>query len=170
MASTKIDPQHYFADWHYDIRPELWIALGVTRREYINKEATAKLRNAAIENGLGKEKIAKIKSMYSAYAVDEYPQYAFEEGDIFHARHTGQSLQIGKTREMTEVWSLQGQRCTHACHVTLKELATWLRTGIEPDNRRIDKFQSYSEIAKYYVIPDQLGGSDVMKFSSWPPG
>jgi hypothetical protein len=153
MKSTKVDPQQHFADWHYDIRPELWIALGVARREYIDKEATSKLRKAAIDNGLSKDKTAHIKSMYSAYSVDESPQYAFQEGDIFHAKRTGQSLQIGKTREMTEVWVLQRQRYTHACQITIKELAAWLQTGLEPANRRIDKSQSYSEIAKYYVIP-----------------
>lgn len=153
MASTRINPHQHFADWHYDIRPELWIALGVTQREYIDKEKTHAMRQAAMAKGMNKAQATAIKAMYSAYAVDADPQYAFEEGDIFHAKRTGQSLQIGKTREMTEVWVLQGQRYTHACQVTLKELVAWLQTGIEPANRQIDKFQSYSEIAKYYVIP-----------------
>ncbi len=160
-----IDPEDYFADWHFAIRPELWPALGVTRREYIDREKTKLLRATARSNGESDTMVARLKVTYMAYSVDTNPVYTFEEGDTFYSMCTAAGLQISKHKELIEVWALQcrttdciyyGYDCkyTYASQMTATEIAGWLKTGNEPINRRIDRNQSWSEIAKYSLFQD----------------
>jgi hypothetical protein len=151
MASQKIDPKHYFSTWHFDIHDALWPALGVERREYVDREKSRLMREKAKAEGTPKEVLARMKSVYYAYAIDEPPQYQMEEGDLFYAKQSPISIQIGKISDDIEVW-VRGNGATYACWLQDNELAGWLRNGIEPKNKRIDRFQSRSEIAKFYVL------------------
>lgn len=149
MSSDKIDPHTYFSGWHFDIRPELWPALGVTRRAFVDKAKTKVLREAARK--AGHEDPSRLKITYFAYAVDDPPALAFEEGDVFYAKRSNSSIQVGKIKELTEVWVRSGAP-THACRLAADELATWLQTGKEPPGKRIHRFESWSEIATYHIL------------------
>lgn len=151
MASQKIDPKHYFSTWHFEIHDALWPALGVGRREFVDREKSRLMREKAKAEGTPKEALARMKSVYYAYAIDEPPQYQLEEGDLFYAKQSPMSIQIGKITDDIEVW-VRGNGPTYACWLRDDELAGWLKNGIEPKNKRIDRFQSRSEIAKFYVL------------------
>ena len=79
-----IDPKDHFSAWAYQVIPELWPALGVDRREYVDKEKTRLLRNATRESGeADKANLTRIKVTYLSYVIDAPPNYDFQEGDIF---------------------------------------------------------------------------------------
>lgn len=147
-----IDPSQYFDDWHFDIRPELITALGVSRREYVDREKTRLLRAAAQARGTPADRLAQVKHTYFAYAVGDPPEYDFHEGDVFYSRH-GPTLQVAVPRAVIEVHVLHSYTYLGACRVTAAELAEWLRTGVEPEGKRISRNESWRELAKFHILP-----------------
>lgn len=153
MRSRIIDTKNHFQDWYFDIRPELLAALGVTRREYIDREKTKAMREAAKAEGVLKERLASISVKYSAYAVDNPPQYDFHEGDIFYSKNGREGLQVAEIKDEIEVWALSDNRYIGAHRVNEHEFADWLKSGHEPTDSRISRNESWKELAKFYILP-----------------
>lgn len=153
MRSKIVDIKNHFQDWHFEIRPELLAALGVTRREYIDREKTKTMREAAKVEGIPKERLASIAIKYSAHAVDNPPQYDFHEGDIFYSKNGSEGLQVAEIRDEIEVWVLSDNRYIGAHRVNEHEFADWLKSGREPTHSRISRNESWKELAKFYILP-----------------
>jgi hypothetical protein len=148
----KIDAPAYFSEWEFEIHRALWSALGITLREYIDKERTKAAREAAKQHGEGN--LTKIAHRYLAHAVSENPVLDFHEGDVFPSKKSdGVSLQVIAQGEYLEVHQIiiQSPPRRLAFHVTDTELAAWLRTGNKPSNARIGKGQSYSEVLRFGI-------------------
>jgi hypothetical protein len=148
----KVDAVAYFGDWEFEIRRALWPALGVSLREYIDKERTKAARDEAKQRG--ETNLTKIAHRYLAHAVSENPALDFHEGDIFPSRNSdGISLQVIGVGEYVEVHQIiiQSPARRLAFHVTDTELAAWLRTGKPPLNSRISIGQSYSETLRFSI-------------------
>ncbi|OZA21661.1 MAG: hypothetical protein B7X93_13625, partial [Hydrogenophilales bacterium 17-61-9] len=89
----KIDALAYFSEWEFEINRALWPALGVTLREYIDKERTKAARDEAKQHG--ERNLTKIAHRYLAHAVSESPALDFHEGDVFPSKKCdGVSLQV----------------------------------------------------------------------------
>lgn len=154
----KTDALAYFSEWEFEIHRALWPALGVTLREYIDKERTKAAREAAKQHG--EDNLTKIAHRYLAHAVSENPVLDFHEGDIFQSKKTdGVSLQVIALGEYVEVHQIitHSQPRRLAYHATDTELAAWLRTGKEPSSARIGKGQSYSEVLRYSIEEPEAG-------------
>ena len=158
MRSKIVDTKKHFQDWYFDIRPELLAALGVTRREYIDREKTKAIREAAKTEGVPKERLASIAVKYSAHAVDNPPQYDFHEGDIFYSKSGREYLQVAEIKDEIEVWTLSGNRYIGAHRVNEHEFADWLKSGREPTDSRISRNESWKELAKFYILPPDATG------------
>jgi len=146
----KVDPLAYFGDWEFEVHRALWPALGVTLREYIDKEPTKVAREAAKQRG--EDNVKRIAIRVLAHAVSENPVLDFHEGDVFPSRKIeGVTLQVIGQGERIEVHQIIIHSTPRrlAYQVTDTELAAWLRTGKEPTNARIGKGQSYSEVLRY---------------------
>lgn len=146
----KVDPLAYFGDWEFEVHRALWPALGVTLREYIDKESTKVAREAAKQRG--EDNVTRIAIRVLAHAVSENPVLDFHEGDVFPSKRIeGVALQVICQGERIEVHQIIIHSTPRrlAYHVTDTELAAWLRTGKEPTNARIGKGQSYSEVLRY---------------------
>lgn len=148
----KIDAPSHFGDWHFEVRPALWPALGVSLREYVDKEKT---KIAKAEAKKRKESdLSGISILYLSHAVAEHPVLDFHDGDVFPSKKSeGVALQVVAQGENIEVHQIIVRSTPRrlAYHVTDAELAVWLRTGIEPTNARIGKGQSYSEVLRYGI-------------------
>lgn len=148
----KIDPLAYFGDWKFEVHRALWPALGVSLREYIDKEPTKAARKAAEQRG--EDNVKKIAIRVQAHAVSENPVLDFHEGDVFPSKKIeGVTLQVIGQGDRIEVHQIIVHSAPRrlAYHVTDTELAAWLRTGKEPTNARIGKGQSYSEVLRYGI-------------------
>lgn len=164
MGSKIVDAKKHFQDWYFEIRPELFAALGVTRREYIDREKTKAKREAAKAEGFPKERLASIAVKYSAHAVENPPQYDFHEGDIFYSKDGRDGLQVGEIKDEIEVWALAENRYVGAHRVNEHEFAEWLRTGREPADSRISRNESWKELARFYILPpDPVGDEEPQK-------
>jgi hypothetical protein len=147
-----IDAPAYFSEWEFEIHRALWPALGVTQREYIDKERTKEAREKAKQNG--EANVSHIAIRYLAHAVSEIPLLDFHEGDTFASKkNSNVVVQVISKGEYVEVHqtTIQPQPRRQAFHVTDTELAEWLRTGHKPPNARIAKGQSYSEVLRFSI-------------------
>ena len=89
----KIDAPIHFGDWHFEIRPALWPALGVSLREYVDKEKTKIAKEAAKKRG--ESDLSGISFRYLSHAVAEQPVFDFHEGDVFLSKKSdGVTLQV----------------------------------------------------------------------------
>lgn len=148
----KVDASIHFGDWYFEVRPALWPALGVSLREYVDKEKTKMAKEEA--QNRGEKNISGISIRYLSHAVAEQPAFDFHEGDVFPSKKMdGVTLQVVAQSENIEVHQIIIHSTPRrlAYHVTDAELAAWLRTGKEPTNARIGKGQSYSEILRYSI-------------------
>lgn len=148
----KIDAPTHFAGWHFEVRPALWPALGVSLREYVDKEKTKTAKEAA--KSRGESDSSGISVRYLSHAIAEHPVFDFHEGDVFTSKKSdGITLQVVTQGENIEVHQIIIHSTPRrlAYHVTDAELAAWLRTGKEPTNARIGKGQSYSEVLRYGI-------------------
>jgi hypothetical protein len=164
------DPVIYFIKWSFVIRKPLWPALGVSLREYVDKERSAVLRTKAKNSGFeGSVKQFTVK--YLAYAVSSPPAYDFEEGDVFYsANNKLTALQVVARRKLLEVhlvevpqqvMDTQSVPYRSAYQLIDAELADWLHTGVVPIHARIDAAQSYSDILRFNISSPQLSGESV---------
>jgi len=155
VRAKKIIPAENFTAWHFDIRPELWPAMGVTLREYVDAAATKVLRKRAKAAGVEESKLVDIAHRVMLYALDAPPNYAFDEGDVFYAKHGNACIQIGKSRDaVIEVWVLDAGKYRYACHVAdAAAVAAWLESGQEPAGTRIHRYSSFTELARLSVFP-----------------
>lgn len=148
----KINPPAYFGDWEFEVHRALWPALGVSLREYIDKEPTRVAREAAKQRG--EDNVTRIAIRVLAHAVSENPVLDFHEGDVFPSKKSnGVTLQVIGQGDRIEVHQIIIHSTPRrlAYHVTDAELSAWLRTGKEPANARIGKGQSYSEVLRYGI-------------------
>jgi len=148
----KIDAPSHFGDWHFEVHPALRPALGVSLREYVDKDKTKVAKEAAKKRG--ESDLSGISIRYLSHAVAEQPVLDFHEGDVFPSKKSdGVTLQVVAQGENIEVHQVIVHSTPRrlAYHVTDAELAAWLRTGKEPTNTRIGKGQSYSEVLRYGI-------------------
>jgi hypothetical protein len=176
QRAQRINPKDYFSSWAYDILPRdpknpsirrehLLSALGVTQREYIDKEKTTAARKHAKSEGRNASHVA-VTTM--EWAVSNPPALDFHEGDIFYPVNFPVTsllpIQVIVVREFLEVHcvhvstvgQLAGWRTTRdsprdAFHILDTELATWLCTGTPPDHGRIGPGASYSETLRLSI-------------------
>lgn len=156
--STEINPSEYFGGWHYNIGIYHYPAFSVMVREFIDKEKTKKKRE---ESG---EKIAsvknKIKVMKNVWSISAPVQFNFHEGDVFyHVENSQKAIQIVHINQFIEVHLIdiesQSNQNRKAYFIQDISLANWLKTGIEPEEKRISIAQSMVEISRYSIIdPD----------------
>lgn len=152
-----IDPRVHFLAWSYRVIPELWPALGVEQREFIDKEKTRQRRNVALNSGeADKANLTRIKVTYLSYVIDTPPKYGFQEGDLFYRQDLSNALQVVVDDDGLEVHLIESQKRLRAFHISPEQLATWLKTGIEPQEAHISRFQSKREIWKFILEPDDL--------------
>jgi hypothetical protein len=98
-ASIIDDPNIHFESWEYLVHKALWPALGVSLREYVDKEKAQVLRAEAKRHGH-----RYVAPMYLAYAVSKPPVFDFQEGDLFFsARNSFEALQVVTRRKLLEV-------------------------------------------------------------------
>lgn len=146
-AKRMEDPAGHFAAWEYDIRKELWPALGVTLRQYIDKPATKEARSRAQERGLLPRDIKRIKVRLHAYAFGGDHSFAFAEGDTFFHRTQPLAVQVVRTVENLEI-HLIFLDANHriAYRVSDDELAEWLQTGTIPEHARLTPLESAAPV------------------------
>ena len=160
-ASIIENPDAYFSSWGYDVHKSLWPALGVTLREYVDKEKSAALR-ADAKRLVGSETVKRqVTAKYLAYAVSSPPVFDFQEGDLFFsAQNKLIALQVVARRKLLEVHLIELTRefgdadqvpCRFAYQLIDTEFAEWLRTGVAPIHARIDAAQSYSEVLRFSI-------------------
>lgn len=148
---THVVPVEYFQHWRYNIHSALWPALGVTLREYIDKEKTKALRVAKKASGTPEKELLRFKIMYKAHVVSTPPAYDFHEGDIFYSSQQQTPVQVISTRDVIEVHSINPEGRRSAFHVSDHELAAWLETGEPPLDKRITFTQSTSEALRFFI-------------------
>ena len=149
------DPKKYFSSWEYNIIPTFWAVLGITRREYINKEKTKKARQKAANEGKNKEYIKKIKVKYFAYARSKQIVYDFHEGDIFYRKQPNDEssgVQISLIRDQIEVYEFTHNRYKSVLRISETQLAEWLKTGIKPAKCQIPVTESWHELSRYIFM------------------
>jgi hypothetical protein len=128
--ATIVNPAQYFKDWHYDIHKSLWSALGVTRREYVDKEKTKAARAAAKMTG-HQGPITRIAIRYLAYAVAERPALDFHEGDVFHPRSGDHWLQVISLDDALRIdFVITETNLRTRFNVLPSQFADWLKDGM----------------------------------------
>lgn len=155
-ASNIDDPNVYFSSWKYLVHKALWPALGVTLREYVDKEKAKSLRAEAKSYGH-----RYVPPKYLAYAVSKPPLLDFQEGDLFFsARNPLLALQVVAKRKLLEVHQLTickeaGDEVRNSPRQAFQliddELAEWLQTGVVPTHAQIDAAKSYSEVLRFSI-------------------
>lgn len=156
QRTTRIDPTEYFAHWAYRIEKALWPALGVSLREYVDKEKSAALRKAA-KNGSGITSSTGATVKFLAYAVGDPPVLDFHEGDLFFSScQKLPAIQVVAKRKLIEVHEVDISSGTgrRAYQLIDTELATWLCCGCAMDHARIDAAQSYSDVLRFSIVSD----------------
>lgn len=157
QRATRIDPIDYFASWAYEVSKALWPALGVSLREYVDKNKSAALRSSLAMEGYGTRGSNLPTVKYLAYAVGDPPTFDFHEGDLFFPK--GQSLlplQVVAIRKLIEVHQVDTRpnRLRLSYQLINTELADWLREGVVPQYARIDASQSYSDVLRFSIKSD----------------
>ncbi|MDP2794342.1 MAG: hypothetical protein Q8O25_09740 [Sulfurisoma sp.] len=155
QRATRIDnPTQYFASWVYQVDKVLWPALGVSLREYVDKEKSAVLRKSLEARGVDSGGKRLPTAMFMAYAVGNPPVFDFHEGDIFFSKQPGHlPIQVVAKRKFIEVHQVDNQPNGHrnAYQLIDSELAEWLRKGSVPRHARIDAAQSYSDVLRFCI-------------------
>jgi hypothetical protein len=155
------DPNLYFGSWEYLIHKALWPALGVSLREYVDKEKAKVLRTEAKRHGH-----RYVAPMYLAYAVSKPPVFDFQEGDLFlSARNPFQSLQVVARRKLLEVHKIVVREEARnevkdflrlAYQLIDDEFAEWLQTGVAPAHAQIDAAKSYSDVLRFSIASPSI--------------
>lgn len=150
------DPNVYFSSWKYLVHKALWPALGVTLREFVDKEKARVLRTEAKRHGH-----RYVAPMYLAYAVSTPPALDFQEGDLFFsARNPLLVLQVVARRKLLEVHQIMvreeaGEEVKGSLRLAYQliddEFAEWLQTGVVPAHAQIDAAKSYSEVLRFSI-------------------
>lgn len=149
LQSRKIsDPAKLFSTWRYIIRKELWPALGVTLREYIDREPTKRAREAAVERGLDKKTVARISITFMSYAASGPDAADFHEGDIFYPVNAEDpALQVVRVGHYVEVHSIGKESPPRTPYrITPDELVAWLEFGEVPTHGRIQPIESGANV------------------------
>lgn len=156
--STSIidDPNVYFGSWEYVVHKALWPALGVTLREYVDKEKAKILREEAKRHGH-----RYVAPMYLAYAISKPRVLDFQEGDLFFsARNPLLALQVVARRKLLEIHQVMVRKDAEeevkgalrlAYQLIDDEFAEWLQTGVVPAHAQIDAAKSYSEVLRFSI-------------------
>lgn len=149
----KVDPEKYFGEWSYKIEKYHWPAFGVALREFIDKEQTKPIRDAAIANGMSKSEASKLSVKYLAHAVSTPPLLDFHDGDIFYSQHGYLPIQVVAKYKFIEVHriNIANPLPRQAFQLIDSELADWLRTGTEPCHSRITANLSYSDSFRFSI-------------------
>lgn len=167
---TKLNPEAYFSSYAFNITNALWAALGLVRREYIDPVPTKELRAAAIARGASKTEATKLKRTYFAWTLCAPPEFDFHEGDTFWRRDRSAYLQVIAPRDETEIEvhlvsvtatpagtaqnGSDGEYPTSqrkAYRLSAPSLAKWLETGVTPEQARIGRGQSRSEVLRFLI-------------------
>ena len=155
-ASVVGDPNIYFGSWEYVIHKALWPALGVSLREYVDKDRSKALRAEAKIHGH-----RYVAPKYLAYAASNPPALDFQEGDLyFSVRNSLMALQVVSRRKLLEVHQIifsqePGEDVKRSLRLAYQliddEFAEWLQTGVVPAHAQIDAAQSYSEVLRFSI-------------------
>lgn len=157
QRATRVDPNQYFSSWVYRVDKPLWPALGVSLREYVDKEKTTALRNSMQRSGTEHGGCALPTVKVMAYAVGNPPFLDFHEGDIFFPKRPELPLiQVVAKRKLVEVHQIDNQpNCLRRAYQLIDtELIEWLRDGVVPQHARIDAARSYSEVLRFGIESD----------------
>lgn len=154
QRAIRINPSEYFSHWAYRIEKALWPALGVSLREYVDKEKSAALRKLVGEcSGSASSSGSTVK--FLAYAVGDPPVLDFHEGDLFFSNSQElPPIQVVAKRKLIEVHEIDISSSTgrRAYQLIDTELATWLCCGCALDHARIDAAQSYSDVLRFSIV------------------
>ena len=150
------DPVIYFQSWKYLVHKALWPALGVSLREYVDKEKAKVLKAEA--KRLGQKYVAPL---YLAYARTDPPVFDFQEGDLFFSsQNSSRALQVIARRKLLEVHQIflheepkdEGSSSSRLAYQLIDgEFAEWLRTGLVPAYAQIDAAKSYSDVLRFSI-------------------
>lgn len=139
---TPVDPETYFRLWAYVIHPYHYQALGVSLRDYVDREKTKAARARGAEQGLTHAQCLKIASTYRCYVVDNPPAYDFSEGALFTPRCAASPcLQVFDGPGYLEVHAITTNPARRRLFALgADDLAAWLETGTEPPlSMRLDR-------------------------------
>lgn len=161
QVGLKIDPDTYFAGWAFEMTKHfhisdsrhLWSALGVTLREYVDKEKTRLAKLAAEKRKEPQRDIDRIKIRYMAWAVAPVPVLDFHEGDLFYSSRGDAPIQVVAIRDFLEVHRILVQQTPprQAFQMADTELVEWLRSGDTPLHAQISPDLSYSNTLRYSI-------------------
>lgn len=147
------NPEKIFSSWHFSVIRAHWLVFSIQRVERVDKEQTKVRRTKLKAAGVTDKKIilgAKVLRMMWVHPVE--PAYDFHDGDLFHAS-SGEAIQVVNTDGAIIEAHHHVKNLRHAYHLSASELAEWLRTGIVPAHRRVDRSLSRSETLRYGLAP-----------------
>lgn len=160
---AEIDPIQYVAGWHFGIRREQLPAIGITRREYVDKATQAIARKQATAAGMAPADVRRIRRTYWAHVIGSPPRLDFHEGDLFEAR--GRSYaQVVKVLDATllEAHHIKAKYRT-AYQISASDFVIWLKSGARPATaRQIWAYESKSAGFREFIrdpLPARLGPS-----------
>lgn len=148
-STAKIDPVQWFSAWHYVIGPHHWATLGVERREFVDKEPTAKARAAASAAGLPKSQLSRIKITRKDWVPTGTTD--FQEFDVFWSCTSSHALQIVHIGDLVEVhWVTPGEK-RRAYMMSEAQLAACLQDGKILEETRIYNAESKSDVLRFSI-------------------
>lgn len=155
MKPKRIEPRAYFENWAFEVREPLWPALGVTKREYVDRPRTKELRAKALAAGVPKSRILDVKATYFAFVLTPGDSFDFHAGDIFFAPNAHDAIQVmgsvGAQKIEVHFIEMRPGILRLAFHLTPSDLSRWLKSGIEPTSARIPPAKSISETLRYQI-------------------
>lgn len=169
------DPEAHFADWSFNIIRPHWNTLGVVSTYLIDEPKTRELRDRLRASGKTHEE-AMHHAIHRLAFVDRIAQsrrrkdrrrkadkpytpppqggYAFNDGYIFTHRAENRGIQILQADDASidacEMIA-EPMQLIQPYRLPPDELAEWLRTGIAPEHRKIDRTQVRSETFRFLI-------------------
>jgi hypothetical protein len=175
------DPNEFFSRWHYEIIPAHWNTLGVVSTFLIDAEKSKVLRMRLEAEGLEHKEAMKRSIQRHAYVNRVHsarlrrdkkarkgeeakmpPQegFAFAEGYVFYSKHANIGIQVLYAEDdMIEACAMiaEPMQLIQPYRLPPRELAEWLRTGQEPKQREIGKYQVRSELMRLAIRDSRAG-------------
>ncbi|MCK6376011.1 MAG: hypothetical protein L6Q69_18195, partial [Zoogloea sp.] len=165
-STQEIVPEDHFSAWAYPIPQALWGSLGVEKREYIDKPATKVLRDDARAQGKDAKEVAKLKIMRKAWIDCGMPD--FHEFDLFWSEARDHALQIISIKDMIEVHRVEQGALRRAYVMTEKQFVACLKTGRLPEETRIWRAKSQSEVLRFSIEDPQTAETTEIEAEPYP--
>lgn len=165
-STQEIVPEDHFSAWAYPIPQALWGSLGVEKREYIDKPATKVLRDDARAQGKDAKEVAKLKIMRKAWIDCGMPD--FHEFDLFWSEARDHALQIISIKDMIEVHRVEQGALRRAYVMIEKQFVACLKTGRLPEETRIWRAKSQSEVLRFSIENPQTAETTEIETAPCP--